>query len=211
MTSASARTALAALLLAAVLVPAAGASPATDLSAVLKDYGSDADIASCRFTLGQLESARSAIGSDINTYAPAFKAEINREITRWKDGGCKNRAGAASDIRIVKIQHKGGAKKESVTLKNFSSKSVGLRGYVLSDYAKHKIKFKKTSLKAGKTLKVVTGCRKGAKRAVRKGSTYYACRTKQFWDERRRHRRPVHARRHARSSIKSYGTPPTAG
>ncbi len=182
MRSASARSAFAALLLAAVLAPAAGASPASDAAAVLRDLGSDGDIAPCRFTLGQLENARNQLGADINTYAPAVKAEINREITRWKDGGCKGKAGAAVDVRIVKVQFKGGATKESVTLKNFGSKSVNLRRYVLSDYAKHKIRFKKTTIKAGRTLKVVTGCRRGSKRAVRKGSTYYACRTKQFWE-----------------------------
>jgi len=208
MTFASARAAVAAALLATVLVPAAGASPASDLSAVIKDYGSDADIASCRFTLGQLESARSALGSDINTYAPGLKVEINREITRWKDGGCKNKAGAPSDVRIVKIQYKGGVKKESVTLKNFGRKAINLRGYVLSDYAKHKIKFKKTSIKAGRTLRVVTGCGKGHKKAYRKGSTYYGCRTKQFW-ENGGDIAGLFTSGGTLVSIKSYGTPPT--
>ncbi len=208
MTFASARAAIAAALLAAVLAPAAAASPASDLAAVIKDYGSDADIASCRFTLGQLESARSAIGNDINTYAPALKVEINREITRWKDGGCKGKANAAFDVRIVKIQHKGGAKKESVTLKNFGAKAINLRGFVLSDYAKHKIKFKKTSIKAGKTLKVVTGCRRGSKRAVRKGSTYYGCRTKQFW-ENSGDVAGLFSTGGTLVSVKSYGTLPT--
>ncbi|MEA2191174.1 MAG: hypothetical protein QOI73_1295 [Solirubrobacteraceae bacterium] len=210
MTSASARSALAALLLAAVLAPAAGASPASDLSAVIKDYGPDADIASCRFTLGQLESARSALGNDINTYAPGLKTEINREITRWKDGACRNKAGAASDVRIVKVQYKGGAKQESVTLKNFGSRAVNLRGYVLSDYAKHKIRFKKTTIKAGRTLKVVTGCRKGSRGAVRKGSTYYGCRTKQFW-ENGGDVAGLFTSAGTLVSIKSYGTPPAAG
>jgi len=208
MPSAHLRCALAAVLLAAALAPAASASPASDLNAVLKDYGSDADIASCRFTIGQLESARSALGSDFNTYAPSVKAEINREITRWKDGGCKNKAGAAPDVRITRIQYKGSAKKESVTLKNFSSKSVNLRGYVLSDYAKHKIRFKKTTIKAGRTLKVVTGCRKGSKGAVRKGSTYYACRTKQFW-ENGGDIAGLFTSGGTLVSIKSYGKPPT--
>ena len=208
MTIASARTAFAALLLAAVLAPAAGASPQSDLTAVIKDYGPDADIASCRFTLGQLESARSALGNDINTYSPALKVEINREISRWKDGGCRNMAGAPSDVRIVKIQYKGGVKKESVTLKNFGKKAINLRGYVLSDYAQHKIKFKKTSIKAGRTLRVVTGCGKGYKKAYRKGSTYYGCRTKQFW-ENAGDLAGLFTAGGKLVSIKSYGTLPT--
>jgi len=209
MTSAHVRSALAAVLLAAALAPAAGASPESDATAVLKDYADNADITNCRFTLGQLENARDRLGADINTYAPAVRVEVNREITRWKDGSCRNKAGAAVDVRIVKIQFKGGASKESVTLRNFGSKSVNLRRYVLSDVAKHKIRFKKTTIKAGRSLKVVTGCRKGSRGVVRKGSTYYACRKKQFW-ENGGDVASLFTPGGTIVSFKAYGTPPTA-
>ena len=74
-------------------------------------------------------------------------------------------------------------RKESVTLKNFGSKAVSLRRYALRDAAGHVIRFKKTTLKAGRSLVVVTGCRKGSRTALRKGLRYYGCRKTQFWDD----------------------------
>ena len=70
-----------------------------------------------------------------------------------------------------------------MTLRNFGSKTVSLKGYVLRDAADHAIKFKKTTIKSKRSVVVVTGCRKGSKKAVRKGTRYYACRTKEFWDD----------------------------
>jgi Lamin Tail Domain len=176
------RCALVALLVAVMLVPVAGAG-ANDRDAVLKDYSSGHGLTACRYTLGQLENVLGQLGPDINTYSPGLNVAIKREIQRWKDGGCKGKKGAAVDLRIVKISSKGGARSESVTLKNFGAKNVSLRRYVLRDASKHAIRFKKTTLKAGRSLVVVTGCRKGSKAAVRKGSRYYGCRKTQFWDD----------------------------
>ena len=133
----------------------------------------------------QLQNALSQITPDVNAYSPGFRTEVDREIARWRAGGCATAAAkpAGSTLRIVKVQPKGGAKRESVTIKNTGRKAIKLKGYVLRDAADHKIKFMKTTLKAGRSLRVVTGCRKGSKRAVRKGTRYYACRTKQFWDD----------------------------
>jgi len=177
------RLALAALLCAVVLAPAAGASPASDSEAVLKDYARDRDITSCRFAQSQLENARGQIAADADTYATGFRAEVNREVKRWKDGGCKRGRASAVKLRIVKIQPKGAAGKESVTIRNAGSKSVDLRRFVLRDAADHAIRFTKLKLAPGRSIRVVTGCRAGHKGSLRKGSSYYACRSKQFWDD----------------------------
>lgn|GEM_PF-3312858 len=180
------RCALGALLLCVALVPAAGASPASDFAAVVKDFASDRDITSCRFAVSQLANARGQVTADVDAYAPGLAAEIDRELRRWRDGDCTAKATAKAGVttlKIVKVSPKGGASKESVTIRNTGRKAVNLRRYVLRDAADHAIRFTKTTIRAGKSLRVVTGCRKGSKKAVRKGTSYYACRTKQFWND----------------------------
>jgi hypothetical protein len=207
------RCALGALLVAAVVVPGVGASPASDFEAIIRDYTGDQKVTPCLFTQAQLESARAQLGADANAYSPGLSAAISREIKRWKDGGCTPKRVATAlgaDVRIVKVKAKGGARTESVTLRNYSSKSVNLRGYVLRDAGDHAIKFKKTTLKGKRSLVVVTGCRKGTKKAVRKGTRYYACRTKEFWDDAGDVVELV-SPKGGLLSQKSYGTPPPAG
>ena len=200
--------ALVALAVGVVVAPGAGASPASDFAAVIKDYTSDQKLTPCLFSQAQLESARAQLGPDANAYAPGLSAAIGREIQRWKDGDALGRAAAkGADIRIVKISAKGGARKESVTLRNYGSKAVSLKGFVLRDAGDHLIKFKKTTLKAKRSLVVVTGCRKGSKKALRKGTRYYACRSKEFWDDAGDIVQLVNAKGGLLSQ-KSYGTPP---
>jgi hypothetical protein len=68
-------------------------------------------------------------------------------------------------------------------LRNYGSKAVNLKGYVLRDASDHTIRLGKTTLKKRARLRVFTGCRTGHRSAFRKGSRYYACRTKEFWDD----------------------------
>jgi len=204
------RCALGALLVGAVVVPGVGASPQSDFNAVIKDYTSDRNVTPCLFSQAQLESARSQLGVDANAYSPGLGAAISREIKRFKDGGCTAKRVAAArggDVRIVKIKSKGAARSETVTLRNYSKKTVNLRGYVLRDAADHAIKFKKTTLKSKRSLVVVTGCRKGTKKAVRKGTRYYACRSTEFWDDAGDIVELV-SPKGGLLSRKSYGTPP---
>jgi hypothetical protein len=168
------------VLVAAALAPGASASPSADLASVVQDYSRDQKITPCRFTQGQLESARRQISEDIEIYAKGVRAAIVRETRRWKTGGCARKA---ATLRIVRIQPKGEAASESVTIKNVGRRAVNLRGYALRDSTDHTLKLRSTKLKAGRTLRVVTGCRKGSSSAVRRGSRYYACRTKQVWDD----------------------------
>lgn len=180
------RCALVALLVGAVVVPGVGASPAADFNAIVTDFTRDQKITPCLFTLAQLESARAQLGPDANAYAPGLSVAINREIKRWNDGDCSSKRIAAAkgaDVRIVKVTSKGGVRSESVTLRNYGAKTVSLKGYLLRDAADHTIKFIKTTIKPKRSVVVVTGCRKGSKKAVRKGTRYYACRSKEFWDD----------------------------
>ncbi|MBW3654329.1 MAG: lamin tail domain-containing protein [Actinobacteria bacterium] len=178
-----AQLAIAAVLVAAVLAPTAAGSPAGDLSSVLRDYSRDEKITPCRFTQGQLESARSQISEDIEIYAKGVRGAIRREVKRWKNGGCKGRGAAANKLRIVAIDAAGGPRKESVTIRNTGRRTVRLRGFALRDAADHTLKFRSTKLAPGRRLKVVTGCRKGHRSAFRRGSRYYACRKNEVWDD----------------------------
>lgn len=204
------RCALAALLVAVVVAPGVGASPASDFSAIVKDFTSGNNITPCLFTQAQLESARAQLGPDANAYAPGLGVAISREIKRWRDGDCSAKRVAAAkgaDVRIVKVTAKGGATKESVTLRNYGSKTVSLKGYVLRDAGDHAIKFIKTTIKPKRSVVVVTGCRKGSKKAVRKGTRYYACRSTAFWDDAGDVVELVNGKG-GLLSTKTYGTPP---
>lgn len=176
-------SATAAVLVTAVLAPAAAGSPAGDLKSILQDYSRDEKITPCRFTVGQLANARSQISEDVEAYAKGIRGAIARETRRWKDGACKGKAGAAGKLRIVTIKAAGGPEKESVTIKNTSRKTVQLRGFALRDAADHTLTFRSTKLRAGRKLTVITGCRKGHRSAVRRGSRYYACRKTEVWDD----------------------------
>ncbi len=204
------RCALGALLVGVVVAPGVFASPQSDFNAVIKDFLADQKVTPCLFTQAQLESARAQLGADANAYSPGLSAAIGQEIKRWKDGGCTAKrvvAAQGADVRIVKVKSKGAARTESVTLRNYSKKNVNLRGYVLRDAADHAIKFKKTTLKSKRSLVVVTGCRKGSKKALRKGTRYYGCRSKEFWDDAGDIVQLVSPKGGVLSQ-KAYGTPP---
>ncbi len=180
------KLAVAAVLVAAALAPTAAGSPTADLSAIGRDYASGRDITPCRFSVSQLESAKTLINADVETYAAGLGAAIDREIKRWRDGGCSARKIAAAGgaaLRIVSVQPKGGARRESVLIRNVSGRTVDLRGYALRDADDHTLKFRTTKLKRGARLRAVTGCRKGVRKAVRRGTRYYFCRSKQVWDD----------------------------
>ncbi len=174
--------ALAALLVAAVLAPTAAASPAADLAAMIRDHARDDKITPCRFTKNQLDNARRQISADIDTYGKGIRTAINRELKRWSDGKCKGKRDGAK-LQIATVRAKGAAGRESITIRNLAGKTVDLRDYALRDGADHVLKFRSTKLKRGARLKVITGCRSGHKSAFRRGSSYYACRSVEIWDD----------------------------
>jgi hypothetical protein len=180
------KLAAAAVLVAGALAPAVAASPSADLTAIGRDYASGRNITPCRFTVAQLQGARSAVTADVATYAAGLTGAIDRELKRWKDRGCtakKIAAAAGGKLRIVSVRPKGGARAESVTIQNAGKTTVNLRGYALRDAGDHTLKFRATKLKRGAKLRVITGCRSGSKQAVRRGTRYYFCRSKEVWDD----------------------------
>jgi hypothetical protein len=173
---------LAALLVAAVLAPTAAASPAADLAAMIRDNARHNKLTPCRFTKNQLTHARAQISADIDAYGKGIRTAINRELKRWSDGKCKGKRDGAK-LQIVTVRATGDAGKESITIRNLAGKTVNLRNYALRDSADHLLKFRSTKLKRGAKLKVITGCRSGHTGAVRHGSSYYACRSVEVWDD----------------------------
>ena len=166
-----------------MLAPSAAGSPAGDLQSILRDYSRDEKITPCRFTQGQLKSARAQISEDVEAYAKGIRGAIARETRRWRDGACKGKAGAAGKLRIATIKAAGGPPGESVTIRNTSRKAVQLRGFALRDAADHIVRLRSAKLKAGRRLTVITGCRRGHGSPVRRGSRYYACRKTEVWDD----------------------------
>jgi hypothetical protein len=172
----------AALLVAAVLVPGAAASPAADLAAMIRDHARDDKLTPCRFTKNQLTNARSQISGDLDLYGKGIRSALNRELRRWRDGTCKGKRGGAK-LQITSVRGAGAAGQEYVTIRNLAGKTVKLRNYALRDSADHVLRFRSTKLKRGARLKVITGCRSGHRKAVRRGSSYYACRSAEVWDD----------------------------
>jgi hypothetical protein len=172
----------AALLAAALLAPSASATPAADLAAMIRDHGRDNKLTPCRFTKNQLNNARTQITADIDTYGKGIRTAINNELRRWRDGKCKGKRGGAK-LQIVRVRGTGAAGKESVTIRNLAGKTVDLRNYALRDGTDHVVKLRATKLERGARLKVITGCRSGHRTAFRRGSSYYACRTAEIWDD----------------------------
>ncbi len=167
---------------AAVLAPSAAASPAADLAAMIRDHARDDKLTPCRFTKNQLNHARTQISGDIDAYGKGIRTALNRELRRWSDGACKGKRGGAK-LQIVTVRGAGASGQEYVTIRNLAGKTVNLRNYALRDAADHVLKFRSTKLRRGAKLKVVTGCRSGHKQAVRRGSSYYACRSVEVWDD----------------------------
>ncbi|HEX4362993.1 MAG TPA: lamin tail domain-containing protein [Solirubrobacteraceae bacterium] len=176
------RMVVAALLFAVVLVPVAAASPSADLDSVVRDYTRHERITPCRFTKAQLEGVRNQASSDVDTYAHGFAAALRAALKHWTAGDCRGKRDGAK-LTIVLVHAKGAAGAESITIKNLARRAVNLRGYALRDRGDHTLKFRAVTLVGGDTLRVVTGCRSGHRGVLRLGLSYYACRSKQIWDD----------------------------
>lgn len=175
--------ALAALIVAAaVLAPGAAASPAADLASMIRDHARDDKLTPCRFTKNQITGARAQISGDLDLYGKGIRSALNRELRRWRDGKCKGKRDGAK-LAIATVRGTGAADREYVTIRNLAGKTVNLRNYALRDSTDHVLKFRSTKLKRGAKLKVITGCRSGHRKAVRRGGSYHACRSAEVWDD----------------------------
>jgi len=171
-----------AAVIAALPAPSALGSPAADAASVGADFGRDNSLTACRFRVSQLQSVLAQISGDLDAYAPGLRPAITAEIKRWKSGRCKGRS-MVGRLKIVTIKARGGAGRESVTIRNVSRKAIDLRGFALRDAGDHTLKLRRVKLEAGRRLTVVTGCRTGHRSAVLHGATYYSCRTNEVWDD----------------------------
>ena len=177
-------------------MPVALADAEADFQAVYRDWRTDKNITTCGFTRAQLVNARNEADKtpDIETYAPGFRDEVTLEIRRWDTGGCKGVATSPVDprratspiggFRIKKIRPRGGARKESVVLKNTAA-TANLRGATLRDRAGHRLRLpRRSSIRRNRSIRVFTGCKKGSKRkrAFRKGRRIYGCKKRQLWN-----------------------------
>lgn len=183
--------ACAALGAALCVVPFAHAGPQEDFNAVYADWQPDGDVTACRFTRQQLVNARNvAAGAGDFTYDQRFSNEVSVEINRIDAGGCPAGAtgGAGSPLtalRIARIRPRGGPGRESVTIRNAGRRSTSLRGASLRDRSGNRIRFRRSvRLRARRSLRVVTGCARGRRRAVRRGSRFFACKRRQLWNDR---------------------------
>lgn len=191
-----AAVAIAGVALAAVPAPAGSAAPADDYRAVFDDWRGDQDVTACRFSRTRLANARDVARSvgDPDSYAPGFREEVERELARHAKGGCRGVAPEPPEsqrarsplrrVRIVRVLARGGSG-ESVTIRNSGSRRVSLAQASLRDLRGARLQLPRgTMLHGRRSLRVVTGCARGASRPVRRGPSLFACRRRGLWDDR---------------------------
>jgi hypothetical protein len=175
---------------AALIAPSATAGPNEDAAAVRADYAGDQNITACRFTRQQLVNARNAITPTDEQYNPGYGDEIAVEIRRWDTGGCPSSGGGVEGVtqrsarfKVVTIRARG-RRRESVTIRNVGGRTGNLRRYSLRDRAGNRIRFRRSlRLRRGRRLRVVTGCFRNRRRAVRRGARLYACKRRPLWND----------------------------
>ena len=188
------RIALVAVVAFAVGAPAAEAAPSDDFHAVMFDWISDEDITDCRFTREQLVNAAivGAASREVSAYSPGFAIEVRREIARRDFGGCPSPAvpddprarSPLRAVRITRIRPRGG-RAESVTIRNSGSRRVNLGRATLRDRSGNRVRIPRgIRLGARRSLRIITGCARGRKKAVRRGARLFACRRARLWDDR---------------------------
>jgi hypothetical protein len=158
------------------------AAPSDDYRAVARDWQPDGVITPCRFSRTQLVNAdrTAAALPGFDSYVPGFRTAVLREIEHRARGACK--AKAKPKLSISAIRARGGLR-ESVTILNRGA-AVRLHGYALRDRGGHRIGFPSgTRVRKGGRLRVFSGCAKGRRRALRRGSRLYACKRGTLWND----------------------------
>jgi hypothetical protein len=186
-------------LAAALVAPAAFATSEEDFGNVFRDWRADGDIRPCRWTVEELRNARREALDypDFEAYGAGFVPEIDRELARWRRRSCRGvdrptearEESALLGVRIIRVRPRGRARRESLTLKNFSDRRVNLRRATLRDKSGKRIRFPRRGfrLRPGRRVRVVTGCprrRPRPRRPVRRGRKLYGCKRGQVWNDR---------------------------
>ena len=175
-----------------VAVLTTGAALADEFSDVQGDYQGDGQITPCRFTKGELLAAKQQAQAYPDSLYTGFLAEIDQEVARWDSGGCTGvaqppPAGNTAVLRIVKVKARGTRGKprsEYVTIRNVGRRAVALGGLALRNRLDKGVRLPRTArLRAGRRLRVVTGCFKARRKPVRRGNRFFACRKRgQLWN-----------------------------
>jgi hypothetical protein len=182
-----------AVAVALVLVVPAHAGPQQDFNAVYGDWKADHDVTSCRFSRTELENAyQVANGSPDFQYETGFSDEVQREIARWKSGGCSGvpplsvrKRSPLYGAKVVAVSGRGKAKSEFVRIRNTTRKMLVFRRASIRNVKRQKAFFPAGfRLRAGKTALVRVGCEGGKRRASSRGTRVFLCRRRPLFADR---------------------------
>ena len=175
-------------LLASLTTCAALASPQSDFDGVYGDWKPDLVITQCRWTQSQLQNAYDvANGNPDFQYETRFSDDVQKEITRWKNGSCAaappfsiRRRSSLFGAKVVSVKGRGGPAAEVVRIRNRSKKTLSFRKAALfnarnrsTDGSLFPPGFK---LRRGRTATVHVGCATGQRRPYAKGQSVWLCR-----------------------------------
>lgn len=176
---------LALLVLACALgAAAASGSPQSDFNAVYGDWKPDHKITACKFSQRELQSAYDvATGNPDFQYETGFRDDVQREIARWKAGGCagvsplsKRKTSPLYGARIVRVHGRGKAAAEYVKIKNRGKRTLSFKKATLRNRKRGRATFPaRFKLRRGKTALVRVGCARGKGRASFKGTRVWLC------------------------------------
>jgi hypothetical protein len=167
---------IAALVLLGVFVAApALASPQSDFNAVYGDWKKDSVITPCAWSQSQLQNAYNVARSNPDfQYETGFVNDTQREINRWKTGGCAGiqplsvrRKSPLYGVKIVAVRGRGGAAKELVKIRNTTRRTKSFRKASLTDIKGAGFYFpSRFKLAKGRTATVHVGCASGKRRST---------------------------------------------
>jgi hypothetical protein len=158
----------------AVAWPAA-ASPQSDFDSVYGDWKKDLVITKCAWSQAQLQNAYDVAQSNPDfQYETRFSDDTQTEVNRWKTGGCAGvqplsvrKKSPLYGVRIVAVRGKGGAARETVTIRNRAGKRVSFRKASLTNIKGGGFYFPaRFKLSKGRTAVVHVGCATGKRRAT---------------------------------------------
>jgi hypothetical protein len=188
------RVAFIALLVAcAIAALPAGATPQSDFNAVYADWRADGQVTPCRFSQQELQNAYNVANANPDfSYSPAFSNAVQREISRWKNGGCagvtpesKRRLSKLFGAQITRVRGRGKASKEYVWVTNRSTKTLSFRKATLRNRSRGKATFPaRFKLRKNTTALVYVGCARGKRRASFRGAYVWLCRRKQLFRDK---------------------------
>jgi hypothetical protein len=164
---------LATAIAAAAAALPASASPQSDFNAVYADWKKDLKITPCQWSQAQLQNTYDIARSNPDfQYETKFVDDTQREINRWKSGGCSGiqplsvrKKSPLFGVHIVSVRGRGGAARELVKIRNGKRKTVSFRNASLVNIKGAGYFFPaRFKLAKGRTATVHIGCAKGVKR-----------------------------------------------